>query len=240
VTIKALPWDSNFFGVSVGEWTFSAYTDDVERHLRDPSNPELLYLRYRGSEPKDLQRLQAISDCWVDQVTFERSLVSYVPTESIHAIVEASELTESLVALSLAAGKHSRFQQDRRLSPFFESLYLEWIRKSISGAIADKVFVYRSEEKEDGLITVSLKESGCAVVGLLSVSPSMQGKGVAAALLQMAERWAARSGAERMSITTQIGNEAAVRFYKKAGYSIRDIEQIFHLWKEDWNHEDSI
>jgi GNAT superfamily N-acetyltransferase len=240
VTIKALPWDSHFFGVSVGELIFSEFTTDVERQILDAGNPELLYLRYRGSIEQDLERLQAIADIGVEQVTFERSLASIVPTVPKHTIVEASELSDSLVALSIAAGKHSRFHRDRRLNAFFESFYREWIANSISGAIADKVYVYRYEGVEEGMITVSLKESRCAVVGLLSVSLPMQGKGLAAALLQTAEQWAASSGADRMYITTQMGNEAAVKFYKKAGYSIRDIETIFHFWKEDWNHEDSV
>ncbi len=239
MTIKALSWDSNFFGLSVGELTFSEFNADVERQIRDTGNPELLYLRYRGSDQRDLERLHAISDCGVDQVTFEKSLISLDGEDSQESIIEASELSDSLVALSIAAGMHSRFHLDPRLNAFFETFYFEWIQNSISGAMADKVFVYRREGVDVGLITVTLKESLCAVIGLLSVAPPMQGKGVAAALLQTAERWAAGSGADRMNITTQIGNEAAVKFYRKSGYSIRDIEYIFHLWKEDWNHEDA-
>ncbi len=240
MTIKPLSWDSGFFGVSVGELSFVELTSDIEDQIKDPSNPDLLYLRYRGADQKDLARLARTSACWVNQVTFERSLVALIGTEPNDAIVETSVLSESLASLAISAGKYSRFNHDSRLKTFFNSLYLEWIRNSLSGIIADKVFVYRKEVLDCGLITLSVKESHCAVVGLLSVSPQMQGKGIATALLNVAEKWAVLNGADRMRIATQSNNESAVRFYNKAGYSIRDSEYIFHLWKEDWKDEYAI
>lgn len=240
MTINRLPWDSGFFGVSVGELSFLELTSDIEDQINNPSNPDLLYLRYRGFDQNDLAKLCRTSNCWVNQVTFERSLVKLIDAQPNDAIVETSVLSESLASLAISAGKHSRFNLDCRLKTFFNSLYLEWIRNSLSGLIADKVFVYRKEGLDCGLITVSMKKSRCAIVGLLSVSPAMQGKGIATALLQFAEKWAAMNGADRMSIATQLSNESAVKFYNKAGYTVQNSEYIFHLWKEDWNDENSI
>ncbi len=240
MTISILPWDSKFFGISVGDLTFSQVNPSLEDQIHDSNCPDLLYLRYRGSNQSDLERLKTISDCWVEQVTFEKSIDSFAPWEPKYRITEAKELSEELIELSIVAGTHSRFHKDRRLKRAFESLYREWIVQSISGAFADKVFISQSEGIANGLITVSLKESRFAVVGLLSVSPAMQGKGIAADLLRTVERWAVGSGADHLRITTQMENEAAVKFYKKMGYSAQVTEHIFHLWKEDSTHENPI
>jgi len=49
----------------------------------------------------------------------------------------------------------------------------------------------------------------------ISVKETMRGYGVGTKLIQAAEVWAQKHGAERMMLHTYVGNERAINFYKK-------------------------
>jgi GNAT superfamily N-acetyltransferase len=59
----------------------------------------------------------------------------------------------------------------------------------------------------------------------LFVDPSARRAGVARALLERAERWAAETGAKGLTLSTQITNATAQRLYEACGW-VRDDEFV--------------
>ncbi len=233
MNIKHRPWDSRFFGIDVGELSVAKWVPAVSQIISEPSIPDLIYLRIIECDEESLVRLKQLSSNWVNQITFEKPLRGDTATVAKVEIVAPSAISEDLISLAILAGGHSRFSNDPRLEAFFEPLYREWLVKSFTGELADKVLTYRVGEKDCGLVTISVDSNKAASIGLLSVSPEVRGKGIASAILKAAESWAAQNDALSMSIVTQMSNSAAVKFYQKEEYSIVHSEHIFHLWKED-------
>jgi GNAT superfamily N-acetyltransferase len=78
---------------------------------------------------------------------------------------------------------------------------------------------YVSAEQSD---TAPVLQRGMAVnVGELYVTESHRGDGIASALMEHAERWAAECDAERMTLSVNAANESAQALYSNRGYDVR-------------------
>lgn len=63
-------------------------------------------------------------------------------------------LTNDLLNLALLSGHESRFKKDPLLNPKFNLLYTQWIEESLSGQLADRVFVAKNAKRITGFVTV--------------------------------------------------------------------------------------
>jgi GNAT superfamily N-acetyltransferase len=73
-----------------------------------------------------------------------------------------------------------------------------------------------------------------AVVWDLRVAPAHRGKGVAAALWDAAEAWAAARGCVEMKVETQDVNVPACRFYESRGCTLRSVRRgAYAEWPEE-------
>ena len=212
--INQLSWDSNFFGYKVGETTG---IPDVAIAKRD--NFKLIYIK--SHSPLAL-------DIFCDQkVTFAKDIQNVKFPDNIKSVM-GEELTESLLKLSFLSGIYSRFYLDKNFSNNeFTKLYSEWIKKSLSGILADEVFVC----EEMGFVTIKIKNQD-AHIGLIAVSEEAQGKGVGSSLLKAAENFAYTKGAKTIYVPTQITNLPACKFYQHYGFKEFSKEYTYHLWIE--------
>jgi GNAT superfamily N-acetyltransferase len=140
--------------------------------------------------------------------------------------------TNEMVTLAIQAGRHSRFQVDPRISrPAFESLYTKWINSSVSGQMADTVFVAKDSLTGGicGLITLKA-QPGSARIGLIAVSPEHQGKGYGKALMVAGEAWARTNGAKQLLVCTQLENQQACQLYGASGFSVKETLTSYHFW----------
>lgn len=136
-----------------------------------------------------------------------------------------------LINLSLSAGEYSRYAQD----PFFpkqlyRNLYQVWITKSTLGEIADAVIVIRGQnDRIVGFSTISLNECH-GKIGLIAVDKSCRRQGLAKVLMNETHAWMVENKVRRASVVTQLGNIPACNLYKSCGYSVQQIEKVFHFW----------
>lgn len=109
--------------------------------------------------------------------------------------------------------------------------------------ITDDALTYRQEqfENEDAVISVAVENNriigyataerndtppvfqrGMAVnIEEIYVEQSYRGRGIASALIEHVEQWAADCGAERMTLSVNAANEAAQALYDDRGYDVR-------------------
>jgi dTDP-4-amino-4,6-dideoxy-D-galactose acyltransferase len=124
-----------------------------------------------------------------------------------------------VLALGMAAGWLSRFRQDDRLPrEKCDQLYDLWIRRSITGQMADEVLVAWRQDVPIGLVTCSL-HSDHGEIGLVGVAESARGGGIGRALLALAHRRMSERGLRRAEVVTQSENQGACRLYRGVGYA---------------------
>lgn len=149
----------------------------------------------------------------------------------------SDDALHSLHSLAIRAGIHSRFNTDPLFpTTLFRALYGEWMRKSLSGEIADAVLV--AVDRPDaamggdvpaGMITVSARE-GAGSIGLVAVDAVHEGRGLGTDLLRAAGAWFAARGCAGATVVTQGGNAAACALYEKNGYRVGRREDVWHFW----------
>jgi dTDP-4-amino-4,6-dideoxy-D-galactose acyltransferase len=230
---ELLSWDSDFFGFNVGAFRTKEESDaDIESMITTAysSGVELLYVF--SKEPlKNEILLNKYNGLLVDKkVIFTKALHQETSTY----IDEITEYTENFVAdelkeLAFQSGDYSRFKVDTRLpADTFNRLYTIWIENSVNGKFASKIFIYKVGGSIAGFITVTLKEN-YGDIGLIAVNSNFRGMEIGTKLIQHTEGFVNKQGKKILKVATQIDNERACNFYKKNGYEIDSISNIYHF-----------
>jgi dTDP-4-amino-4,6-dideoxy-D-galactose acyltransferase len=68
-----------------------------------------------------------------------------------------------------------------------------------------------------------------ARIGLVSVTPQLQGHGIGRQMLLHVLRAAARAGCSELAVVTQMQNMAAVRLYQSAGFRPFEMLHWYHI-----------
>jgi len=230
--ITALPWDSNFFNLSVGQ---SNLTDDTELNAFktefENSTFDVVYVT-AGSE--NIQK--KIVDIWgIAPIEHKRTyaLAEYTSpaTATKHEIVEIDQVTESLLQLTFESGVESRFYKDPNFGKTkFEKLYTAWIEKSVNHELADHVLGVFISNQLAGFVTLSFKNT-TSQIGLIAVSKDFRGQGIAKSLIEHCLLKALENGYMPMKIVTQAHNVAACNLYKSMGFVEISSVPLFHFWK---------
>jgi dTDP-4-amino-4,6-dideoxy-D-galactose acyltransferase len=140
-------------------------------------------------------------------------------------------LNDRLLKLSFEAGRYSRFRRDPRFEKSeFEIIYREWIRKSLSGKLAEEVFVYLRGDIEMGFVTVKSDLSGIAKIDLIAVDKNYRGYGIGNSLVGAAINWSSKKGCKKIVVITQKANKTACKFYEKLGFLKIKEESVYHFW----------
>jgi GNAT superfamily N-acetyltransferase len=96
------------------------------------------------------------------------------------------------------------------------SAYAEWARAYLTGDHGCYLMAEKGPRDPVGLVTLDLGLT--AEVALIGVLPSEQRQGIAAALMEAAEDYAARQGSTLLVISTQVQNLAVQRLWIRCGY----------------------
>ena len=92
------------------------------------------------------------------------------------------------------------------------------------------ILVGEAEEKIIGCVQIASKEEGLAYLGLLTVDPLLQARGLGKMLIEAAEREAAsRFGAKRMEMTVIRQRSELIAYYVRRGYAPTGEERPFPL-----------
>ncbi|MDY7097934.1 MAG: GNAT family N-acetyltransferase [Pseudomonadota bacterium] len=105
----------------------------------------------------------------------------------------------------------------------FQAFFTETAWEQNAGSNA--IFIAQDEQGE-GIGYVNVREGiddilnkPCAYIALLVLEKAYEGKGVAQALMQKAEEWAANAGYERLALDVFASNTRALSFYESAGFA---------------------
>ena len=104
-----------------------------------------------------------------------------------------------------------------------------WVQTSIDTAAqpGHAVYVAIASERVVGVVTIREQTHFTgqtdAYVGELAVASGMERRGIATALMNAAEAWAAQRGLEFLTLQTGVGNQPARGLYRQLGFHEEEL-----------------
>ena len=231
--ICRLEWDSEFFGLRIGRTDVCSINglqqlSDMESSIK--KEYDLLYVFIHKDINGTLLEWEQQGAMPVDNKTVYIKNVSAKKDDPNVGLYGGIAPDEDLYRLAIASGIYSRFKTDDRMPRgSFERLYNRWIEGSVSGELANAVFVHK-DYRVNGLVTVRWDERE-ATIGLVAVDKDVRGHGIGSRILQTMENYlATHTKTEKISVATQYSNIPARRLYEKNGYTVESITNIYHWW----------
>jgi dTDP-4-amino-4,6-dideoxy-D-galactose acyltransferase len=231
--IRSLSWDSEFLGKKVGAIVLAANETPLLNEVYLPY--DLLY--FFSEQPvsfntsfKELFICNAVDE----KLTYAKALQEIKTEEAgIELLPKQYKVDTAFYNLAVQSGTYSRFAVDPLYpSTKFCEMYHLWLSRSLSGELADAVFAAPINSSIAGFITLK-KKPDCGDIGLLAVDEQYRGAGIAACLMQEAEKYVVTQfSLRKMEVVTQAANTIACRFYEKCGYEVSRRQFIYHCWKK--------
>lgn len=233
---RFLKWDSDFFKIKVAEIKIcseddrAALNETVDRLKNDGCG--LAYLLVTPKNEDINSYAQSQNWLMVDgKTTYSTDLDKVTGYADVGVkLYDGKEADERLVSLAIQCGVWSRFKIDHHFPPqAYREMYRLWIEKSISGEMADFVFVHRSKNAIDGMITLSIKDK-VGIIGLVGVDESCRGQGVGTMLMDAVKNHCLSQNVKTINVVTQKNNIQACKFYEKCGFKVSDLINLYHIW----------
>lgn len=248
--IEPVPWDSKFFDFPVAQVQLPS--DFSHSRLKEALDKvkslyRLVYITVEHDGPEEISGFEAPCVCYDRKIVYATHTVS--PAPAVDARIYAhTDMTcpKRLEILAVLSGTHSRFLKDPQLSPFYERLFLTWVNGSITGGLADAVWVWQGDDgKPAGLVTARCfkthdpktgETNKEGRVGLLAVAPEYRKRGAGFALLGACNYWADSIGVPTISLATQKDNLAVCNLCLKSGFKPTSEISIYHYWPPGWSY----
>lgn len=238
MNIEKLNWDSEFFGFNVGR-AFIYKGDEAGAqeiyNLAKQDGFRIVYVVLNEWDPSINEALIKTGARLIDKKTLYARTVAPEPKQACTFPVIAYDdrfFTNDLIELALASGKYSRFLVDEGFGKEpFEKLYMEWLRNSVNGKFADKVWLAIDNNRVIGFVTAKKSaEEKSGQVGLIAVSEAYRGKKIGQALMNTCNDWYLANRLQQATVVTQGDNTPACKFYESVGYQVGKVEYYYHLW----------
>lgn len=231
---KLLTWDTEFFGIKTGRVIPSSLQENQLFSILAEMRREEFQLVYWSSEQLNAYNLQVYSGMLVDKkTTFEINLqninLDKLPPPKSEPYYSSFSFAQ-LEKLAIQSGVYSRFALDAHFPhEKFTALYKIWIRKSVSGEMADEVLVIMQNDHIAGMVTLTNK-NGVGDIGLIAVDEKFRGRKFGQHLVLDAQRWFIKHGCLSGCVITQEDNLPACHLYEKCGYQKTKTEFFYHFW----------
>lgn len=154
------------------------------------------------------------------------------------ASAEDLEALQEIAAETFGSRRYNinRFNSDPSFSASkVAQLYKSWIGNSLSGHLADAVFVCEDKGKVLGFITLKLPSAidlrygiNLAHIPLNAVRPDAQGQGIYSQLVDYALEWCRHQGVDYVEIWTQLANQGVHHCWSRRGARIAWSCHSFH------------
>jgi ribosomal protein S18 acetylase RimI-like enzyme len=232
---KILDWDSEFFGVRIGQIEGNLLTDTTIDSVLQWSHDQQVDCLYFLCAPDDDTSVRV-----AEQHQFHLVDIRIELSWPVRKIENRSEVDarlfrpDDLATLQQIAAETyqlSRFYFDQGFPKDLASgLYREWITKSCNG-YAEAVFVADYQGSVGGFITCHLDDvSRRGRIGLLGVAETARGSGIGCVLIEAAQRYFSDREMRDVFVVTQARNIAAQRLYQSCGFRTQSVGLWYHRW----------
>lgn len=228
--IRALQWDSDFFGLRIGR--ADIFTTEDALSLASQYNElkqqfDLLYVFDPNNVGFDAGGARLVDE----KILYSKPCEARKQYPEI-SFYQAAHPNDDLYRLALVSGGYSRFKLDERLPKgSYERLYTRWIENECANRGGGKMVFVFSDEAEGirGMITVDYS-SELGHIGLVAVDPDTQHHGIGYKIMSTLDGYLYQKGVKTLKVPTQKANTDACRWYEKNGFTIQSITPIYHWW----------
>src|SRR3972149_3564865 len=224
---KILNYDTKLFGYKVASVELFEKNSRIDFKLihsnLEKDSIKLAYFFVSPNDNKNKNLIRKSGGILVDEkVTYQKRINPKILSEKrtgYHIVSYLNHLpTKKLYKLAYDAGVYSRFKVDTSFcDDEYKLLYSEWLEKSLSGKIAEDVFVCVKTGREVGFITVG-KKMNRFIIGLIAVGPNYRKVGIGRRLISRVCAYVLQKGGTDIEVTTQNGNKGACLFYESVGF----------------------
>lgn len=227
--VQTLQWDSDFFALKIGrvEIHSNEFRDLYKWVCEREKFHDLVYVFANQEIIQTPENVRL-----VDIKTIYAKSLSILPMISNEISTYTDCIpNDDLYHLALVSGIHSRYKLDQQLPDgSYERLYKRWIEQSTNGNMADRVFVHKSNDKIDGMVTIRIHDN-VASIGLIAVDENTHAKGIGTKLIHAVEHFLLTETSIRyLNVVTQWENAGARHFYEKCGFAVESKTYIYHWW----------
>jgi dTDP-4-amino-4,6-dideoxy-D-galactose acyltransferase len=229
-----LPWDSEFFGVTIGRVTTLHLTPALGADLLRWTTAHDVECVYFLANPCDTETLRVAHDVGFRLVDVRVTLTASterdvtVQVEGIRAAASAD--IGALESIARASHHDTRFYADGRFDPDrCDDMYATWIARSCRGE-ADFVLVAEQNSQPAGYVTGHADPDGSGRIGLIAVAETARGGGRGTNLVSAALGWFHAKNIGTVTVVTQARNLAALALYQRCGFHVSRVDLWYHRW----------
>ena len=238
MNIQLSEWDSEFFQMKIGKVELKPSLDLQSLKEEFIANHyDLLYLFQREASKSLSGKISALGGLHVDnKILFEADLEYENITDANDASIllyDSPQISAGFYSIARQTAAYSRFKTDANFDPeAYIKLYDTWLERSIDKSIADDILVYKADGQVAGFVTLKL-HADKLTIGLFGVNLDHRGTGIGSKLMHACFQYAKSHQRHKIEVATQEANKAAVNFYKKNGFAVKDNINIYHLWRSN-------
>ena len=231
--LEYLSWDSEFFGIKIGRIVFNNSDNDLKELLdkAKKQNYQLLYVFADKNTMLSSEILNRWNGKLIDRkVVYKKKVSTNIKKDKLVFAYLDTSVNDDLLRLAYLSGQYSRFRLDENFPKgSFELMYKEWLIKSVSGELADKVFIAKEVDRIIGFVTLKVNKNN-GNIGLIAIDKNIQGRGLGSQLINVCENYLNKCSVETLTVPTQLDNLQACKFYEKYGFEKDSIIYIYHFW----------
>lgn len=205
----------------------TAIRNGIENLLKELSKKNIRYITYRvkANDFLAISTLEEMGFLLVDGL-ISLEINTVICADKKNPLIRIATIKDmlQLEELSLGAFSLTRYYTDPLIKKEnADKIYLQWVKNSLTGEVADLVLVHEVNNKLNGF--VALQRHGH--IPLIAVAEEMRGKGIAKQLIESTYEYFTTWKANKIKIETQVVNVPALRAYISCGFKIVDAYLTF-------------
>ncbi len=231
-TGSALPWDTEFFGISIGTVDLTRLDDDAIRAVEEEARAAGIRCLYGSLDSDEGPRLTEVQDLgyrFVDAATtfdLHQAEPEIPMPEGVTIRVGTRDDVEQVAPIAVRMADWSRFAADRRFGlEAAQRLQRAWLDRAVS--------------PDDDVHSLLVAEADGEIVSFIgrvseprprvdAVGTTRRGSGAARRLIEEARTWAGDQSLLGGPIAAR--NVAALRYVSHCNYRVCEVRYLYHRW----------
>lgn len=233
--LELLPWDSEFFGISIGRVRLDGSTPEAIAALEDEARGAGIQCLYGELDPEAAQdtfMVQRLGYRFVEAATLFSLRTSEPRIPEPDGIEVRAGSADDLAPLSETVAQlaaWSRFAVDPRFGiEAAERLQARWIERAATSPDDERALLVA--EDAEGIVAFITRASHPEPV-VDTVGTSNRGSGAARYLIQEARDWAGDRSLYGGPIAAR--NVNALRYVSHCGYRVARVRYLYHRWLDE-------
>ena len=228
--IRALQWDSDFFGLRIGRADLQTKADAEalqSQHKELKRQLDLLYVFDPNAIGFEAEGAQLVDE----KILYSKPCEPRKQFSNVAFFLGATP-SDDLYRLALVSGGYSRFKLDERLPKgSYERLYTRWIENACPNEGTNKqILIYQDTQgTAKGMITID-HQGKLGHIGLVAVDTDAQHQGIGGKIMSTLDGYLFERGIKTLEVPTQKANTDACRWYEKNGFVAQSKTPIYHWW----------